>query len=186
MQRVGILIQEPTVGGLEEVIKVVLRTAQTPAHASSVGDVHALLPAVVSTKSQEEVPTVGSEPIRKVLGTSPDVVTDILAVPTRSITTLVLSQLHETLFASTTDGARLAATFLKRDRSQEDRRKSEFVSELLESPNVRLAGGKGAALGNGIVKVHGNEIGDSDEGRVPPSAINTTVQPINGSIGTGS
>jgi len=62
----------------------------------------------------------------------------------------------------------------------------EFVSKLLEGPKVWLAGGEGAALGDGIVEVHGNEIGDFDEGRVPPIAFNTTVQPIKGSIGTGS
>jgi hypothetical protein len=37
-------------------------------------DVHALLPAVVSAESQEEVTVVGGETISKVLGTSPDVV----------------------------------------------------------------------------------------------------------------
>ena len=38
-------------------------------------DGHALFPTVVSTESQEEVTTVGSEPISEVLGTGPDVVT---------------------------------------------------------------------------------------------------------------
>ena len=47
---------------------------------------------------------------------------DIQAVSTRSGTTLLASQLHESLFASTADGARIAATFLESDRGQEDGR----------------------------------------------------------------
>jgi len=40
---------------------------------------------------------------------------DIQAVSARSSTALLAGQLHETLFASTTDGARIAATFLESD-----------------------------------------------------------------------
>jgi len=183
MHRVGILVQEPTVGGLEEVVKIVLRTAEGPAHASSVTDVHALLPAVVKAKGQEETTTVGRERIREVLGTGPDVVTDILAVSARGVTTLVVSQLHETLFASTTDGVRIAATFLESDRSQEDVRKSEFVTKLLEGPNEILAGSEGTAMRDGVIEVNGNELIDADEGRVPARALDTAVQPVNGSVG---
>jgi len=185
MHLVSILVQKPTVGGLEEIVKVVLRTAHGPAHASSVGDVHALLPAIISTKSQEEVTTVFSKPISEVLGTSPDIVTDISAVSTRGVTTLVVGQLHKTLFASTADCAGVAATLLESDRSQEDGRKSEFIAKLLKGPNIRVAGGEGTALSDGIVEIDGDEISDPDEGRVPPSTLDTTIQPIEGSIGTG-
>src|SRR6266478_1300555 len=112
MHRVGVLVQEPTVGGLEEavwaiirdlefiptiehlLVEVVLRTALGPAHASCVAlekvpstplktqpmtknthNVHALLPAVVCSKGQDKVAAVGSECIREVLGTGPDIVT---------------------------------------------------------------------------------------------------------------
>ena len=104
-----------------------------------------------------------------------------------------MSQLHETLFARTTDSTSIAGTFLERDRSQEDRRNwrgtsapcivaqkwieftPEFGSKLLECPNMLLAGTEGAALSDGVVEVHGNEIIDVDEGRVPTSALNTAV-----------
>lgn len=104
-------------------------------------DGHAVLPTVVRTKSLEKVTTVGSELIGEIFSTSHDVVTlvtsqgdsgviddeerpdnthDILAVATRSTPTLVLSQLHETLFAIATNGAGIAAALLEGDRSQED------------------------------------------------------------------
>ena len=106
-------------------------------------DGQAVHPTVVFTKGLEEATAVGSELIREILGASHDVVSlgtiikvfnviattvrtndthDILAVPTRSVTTLVDSQLHETLFAITTDGGRIAATLLESDRSQKDGR----------------------------------------------------------------
>jgi len=118
-------------------------------------DVHALLPTVVRTKSLEKVTTVGSESIGEVFSTSHDVVTlvtsqvdsgvidddegpddthDILAVTTRSIATLVVSQLHETLFAITTNGAGVAATLLEGDRSQEDG--GNWQSEMNDQPSI--------------------------------------------------
>jgi len=185
MHRVGILVQEPTVDSLEEVVKVVLCMAPAPAHARSVGDVHALLPPVIFAKSAEEVTAVGIETISEILGACPDIVPDIFAVSAGSSTTLVASQLHETLFASTTDSVGVAAAFLESDRSQEDSGKSELVTELLERPDIWPTSSKWAALSDGVVEVHGNEISYTDIGRIPSTAVDTTVHPINGSIRTG-
>lgn len=128
---------------------------------------------------------VGSELTGEILGTGHDVITDILAVSSRSIPTLVLGQLHETLFAIPTDGGRIAATLLESDRSQEDGRKSELVTILLEGPNVIAAASEGATLSDGVVEVLGDQITDLDEGRTPSSTIDTAVQPIKRSVGTG-
>jgi len=59
-----------------------------------------------------------------------------------------------------------------------------FVTKLLEQPNKFLAFSEGAALNDGIVEVHGDEISYVDKGRVPSIALETAVQPINGSIRT--
>lgn len=154
-------------------------------HAGSVVDSHAILPTVVRTESLEKVATVGSELIGEVFSTSHDVVTDILTVATRSIPTLVPSQLHETLFAITTNGAGIAATLLEGDRSQEDGGKTILLAELLEGPNVCAASSEWTALRNRTVKVHRDQISDQDEGGFPPSAVDTTVHPIKSSVGTG-
>ena len=61
----------------------------------------------------------------------------------------------------------------------------KFIAKLLKGPNVVLAGSERTALGDGVVEVHGNEISDADEGRSPSSTLDTTVQPIKGSVGTG-
>jgi len=185
MHRIGVLVQEPTVAGLEEIVKVVLRTAVGPAHASSIGDIHANLPAVVFTESPQEVTVVCSELVSEVLGTGCDVVADILAVSTGCVATFVLGQLHETLFAITTDGVGIAGTLLESDGSQEDGRKSELLTKLLKGPGVRLAvTGERTALGDSDVEVHGNEITDVEGGRVPSIRVDTTVQPIDGTVGT--
>jgi len=128
-------VEEPTVDRLIEVVKVVLRAAVCVLHTGSVFDGHTQHPTVVRTKSQEETTTVGSELIREILGTSHDVVTDILAVPTGSIPTLVTGQLHETLLAITTDGGRIAATLLESDRSQKDGGERKLVAILFKCPN---------------------------------------------------
>ena len=47
---------------------------------------------------------------------------DVLAVTTRSPATLVLGDLHEALFARSTDSVRVARTLLHSDRRDEDRR----------------------------------------------------------------
>ena len=47
---------------------------------------------------------------------------DILAISAWSGTTLVMCQLHETLFTSTANSAGVAGAFLKSDRSQKDGR----------------------------------------------------------------
>ena len=52
---------------------------------------------------------------------------------------------------------------------------SEFTTILLECPQVRLAGSEGAALSDGVVEVHGDKIGDAEEGRLPASALNAAV-----------
>lgn len=185
MQGISVLVLEPTVDGLVEVVEVILRTASSVTHARSVTDVHALLPTVVRTKSLEKVTTVGSESIGEVFSTSHDVVTNILAVTTRSIATLVVSQLHETLFSTATNGVGIAATLLEGDRSQEDGRKTVLLAKLLEGPNERAASSEWTALRNGSVEVHRDQIGDKDEGGIPPSAVDTTVHPIKSSVGTG-
>jgi len=51
----------------------------------------------------------------------------------------------------------------------------EFATILLECPKVCLAGTEGAAMSDSVVEVHGNEIGDADEGRVPAGALNSAV-----------
>jgi len=183
MQGIRVLVLEPTVNHLMEVVKVVLRAAAGIAHTSSVFDGHTRHPTVILTKRHEEVATVGSELIREVLGTSHDVVSDILAVPTRSVTTLVASQLHETLFAITTHGGGIAAALLESDRSQKDGRKSKLVTILLKGPKIWAASGEGTTLIDSFVEVHGNQIKDLDKGRRPSSVIDTTVQPVKSSVG---
>lgn len=59
-----------------------------------------------------------------------------------------------------------------------------LVTKLLEQPNKLLAFSEGAALSDGIVEVHGDEISYVDIGRVPSVAFETAVQPINRSIRT--
>ena len=51
-----------------------------------------------------------------------DATHDVLAVSTRSVTTFVHGQLHETLFTIATDSARVTGAFLKSDRGQDDGR----------------------------------------------------------------
>jgi len=60
----------------------------------------------------------------------------------------------------------------------------ELATKLLEGPSVWRAVSEGTAKGDGFVEVHGDEVRDTNEGRVPPSAFNTTVHPIKGSVGT--
>ena len=52
---------------------------------------------------------------------------------------------------------------------------SEFATILLERPKVFLAGTEGATMSDSVVEVHGDEIGDTDEGRVPAGTLNTAV-----------
>ena len=59
-----------------------------------------------------------------------------------------------------------------------------LVAILLKGPNIRAASSEGTALADSIVEVHGDQIGDLDKGRGPPSAIDATVQPVDRSVGT--
>ena len=59
-----------------------------------------------------------------------------------------------------------------------------LVAELLKGPNKRAAGSERTALADGIVELHGDQITDPEIGRGPPGTIDTTVHPVNGSVGT--
>ena len=59
-----------------------------------------------------------------------------------------------------------------------------MVGRLLEGPSVRLAGSEGTALCDSGVEVHGDEIVDVEEWRVPSTVVDATVQPVNGTVGT--
>lgn len=63
---------------------------------------------------------------------------------------------------------------------------SELFTVLFERPKIILASREGAALSDSVVEVHGNEISYADKGRGPSTALDTAVQPINGSVGAGS
>lgn len=63
---------------------------------------------------------------------------------------------------------------------------SALFTKCVERPSVWLAVAVGTALGNSIVEVHSNEIGHVDKGRVPSTALDTTVHPINGSVRASS
>jgi hypothetical protein len=52
---------------------------------------------------------------------------------------------------------------------------------LLEGPNVWRAVLEGTVL---VAEVRGDKISDANGGRIPSSAFDTAVQPINGSVGT--
>lgn len=62
---------------------------------------------------------------------------------------------------------------------------SELPTVLFERPNIFLALLEGAALSDSVVEVHGDEISYVDKGRGPSAVIDTAVQPIKGSVGTG-
>ena len=59
------------------------------------------------------------------------------------------------------------------------------VARVLKCPNEIGASTEGAALTDGVVEIHGDQITDSDIGRVPPASFDTTVQPVEGSVGSG-
>ena len=66
--------------------------------------------------------------------------------------------------------------FTYRSTKAEIKPTSILITKCLEGPNELLASTiEGTTLGDGVVEVHGNEIGGLDEGRGPPRTINTTV-----------
>ena len=80
----------------------------------------------------------------------------------------------------------LKVGFVHRITESEMERTSVLCAVLFECPNVWLAGTEGAALGNGIVEAHNNEIRHGDVGRGPSGPIDTTVHPVNGSVRASS
>jgi hypothetical protein len=108
------------------------------------------------------------------------------AVATWGATTLLLSDLHQSLLATSTDSVRAARRLLHGKRSQDNGRNAKLVAELLKCPEEGRAGVEGAAgVGQGIVEGHDVELVESQLRGSPSSAVDTTVQKVDVTVGTG-
>ena len=77
-------------------------------------------------------------------------------------------------------------TYLHGERGEHDGRDAILVAILLERPDevlARLEGGVG--LLNGFVEVDGDDVVDRDEGRVPATVVQTTVEPFDAAVRAG-
>lgn len=162
-------------------------------------------PAIVLTKTDQEIAVVPVEGICEELGTSTDVEVltsmtkvrikcqcydrythDIPAVSAGCTTTLLFGDLHEALFTSTADGVRVARTLLHGKRSQHDGRNAELPSVLLKQVSELAAGMERAvAVAEGFPEGHHDNVFDADVGWPPTAIVDPAVQPVDATIGTG-
>jgi len=184
---VSIPVLEPTVEELVKVVEIVLaKTAICPPSSGSIVIGHAFVPAVVSPDSQDQITTIFFQTVGEVSGTSLDVVGNVSAITAWGLGALIASQLHQTLFTSSTNGLRVAATLLHGKGCQHDGRDVVLVAILVESPNEVLAGLEGAfGILKGRRKLCGDNLIDGNVLRVPTTIVQITVQPTHRAVRAG-
>jgi len=184
---VSVNVLEPTVEELMKVVEIVLaETARGPPSSGSIVKGHAPMPTVVSADGQNQIATIFFQTVGEVFGTSLDVVGNVSAIATWSLGTLFASQLHQTLFTGSTDGLRVASTFLHGKGGQHDGRNIILVAILVESPNEVLASLERAfGILDGRRQLCGDNLIDGNILGVPTTLIKITVQPTQGAVRTG-
>ena len=77
-------------------------------------------------------------------------------------------------------------TYLHGERGEHDGRDAILVAVLLERPDEVLASLEGrVGLLDGFVEVDGDDVVDRDEGRVPATVVQTTVEPFDAAVRAG-
>ena len=106
---VSVDVLEPTIEELVQVIAVVLALA-TLALGCSCGafEGQASSPAIVGSSRQNDVVAVVPQSFCKELGTRADVEVRVTAIPPGCATALLMSDLHQALFSSTSDSVGVA------------------------------------------------------------------------------
>ena len=162
----------------------------------------AFAPAIISAKRQKQVATIVLQRTCKEVGRSADVeilfknekeqaafeetkANGFLAVTTRCTSTLVPSDLHETLLASTSHFMLVACAFLHGYGGENNWRDTVLVSIFLKETKIFGAGMVGRFISvQGGGERHSNEVGYSNVGRIPAAVVYSTVEPIKTSVGT--
>ena len=184
--RAGVDALQPAVERLVKVVEVVLSEAATlAARAGSVCVFHANKPAVVLAHGLWEVATTAIKGGSEVACTDIDVGPGIPAA-VRSIAagTFVGSDLHEPLLAIAADYVGIAGGLLHGNSGEENGWDVVLAGGPVEGIKVRTAGVVGVAgLGEDVAEVLGDHLVDREVGRIPATAVDTTVEPTDRAIG---
>lgn len=145
----------------------------------------ALIPSVVLANADEQVSSVIVEGIRKELCTGADIEVRIAAVSSRCATALLLRDLHQALFTSTTNSVGIARALLHSKRSKHNGREAELCAILFKHVNELGAGLEWALAGSKSGgERYGDDISDPDEGGIPTTLGKSTVEPVDATVGT--
>jgi hypothetical protein len=183
---IGIDVLQPAVKELMEVVEVILASAAArPSRGGCSFNREAAGPTIVPANAQEHITAIISQKICKEPGASSDVEIGVSAVTTRCSTTFILSDLHQSLFTSSTDSVWLARAFLQRKGCQHDRRDTELTTVGLKEVKERSTCLERAVPGVDC-RPQGLdfEIRNLNIRRLPSSTLNTTIQPIKATIGS--
>jgi len=183
-RRVDVLA--PAVEELVQVVEVVLASAATGPSGSggfTVGQTR--MPAIVPADSEDDVSAAFVEGLPEVTSAGADIEVWVPAVAIWSTTAFFNGQLHESLFTASTYGVLSARTFLHGKRGEKNGGNAELIAIGLEQPDEgSTVTERTSWLGNGPTELDCVEVGDGKIGRVPSSAVDTTVQPADGTVGT--
>jgi len=123
----------PSVEKLMKIISIVLAaTARRGSSGERSGLGQPAPPAVVITNADENISAIVLNSLCKEAGGSTNVEVRVLAVSTGSTTAFIAGDLHQALFATTTDGVGVAAALLHGERREHDRSDTELVAVLLK------------------------------------------------------
>jgi len=176
----------PAVDELMDIVKVVLASAATAeTSSSSVVLVHTLFPSVVFADSKEKAATVGLKPRSEVGCASLDVVVGVATAGSGSILALVLGDLHDALFATLTNRARVARRLLHREGRNQDGWNVVLISVFVEDAKIFLAGPERVVtLVQSVLEGNCHNVADCDFRGIPATAFDAAVDPVDTSIGT--
>jgi len=184
---IGIDVLHPAVKELMEVVEVILASATArPSRGGCLSDGEPTRPTIVPANAQEHITAILGQKICKEPGACSDVEIGVSAVAARRSTTFVYSDLHQTLFTSSTDGVWPARAFLQGKRCQNDGRDTKLTAISLKEVKERSTW-----LERAIPRVEGRpqrldfQIRNLNIRRLPSSILKTAIQPIKATIGTG-
>jgi len=182
---VSINVLQPAINKLVQVIAIWLtETTCCLGRCSRLCKGHFFTPAVIGRDRQDDIVVVALQSISKKMGAGSDVEFGIATVSARSVTTLVLCNLHEALFSGATDRIRVTATFLHGEGGKDDSRDTKFVTVLFKKRDIGFTGreGTGGRL-DGRDKRDMDEIRYLNVGRGPTRASKAAVEPMDTAVG---